>query len=423
MQPTKQYKMLHNFFLNNYLSSQKVFFIINALYYFIQLTVFFYISSIALPKDIGASSYVISIAGIFAVIARYGMPVYLVESVEVNQDALIQKFNENLSFSLTCSIILIPISLLFIFSFDISSEMRVLLVFGTPLMIILNPISMILEQLFILRRNINFLSINGILKIFIFPIFAAVTYFITKSYAWAIVIANISILISSIIVCLKFDRLLFIQAIKLTKLNLFFQTLLRASSYFINSLALILIFSLDKIFVANIFSINTLGSYDLMWKLAIVADFLLLQPLNALYSRDIIEISMTRVTYISSIISTVAILLAILINNIDLNFILPAWNVLFDQYDFNQDILKISICFFIIMFAVNQLRNIMANRKLRITLAISSLIIPLPLIIGFIFLEIDSLKTIPLLLISGACLSLIFNYVTVINLRLKNISA
>tara|TARA_B110000879_G_C10817978_1_gene372971 strand:- start:9 stop:407 length:399 start_codon:yes stop_codon:yes gene_type:complete len=132
---------------------------------------------------------------------------------------------------------------------------------------------------------------------------------------------------------------------------------------------------------------------------------------------------MTRVTYISSIISTVAVLLVILINNIDLNFILPAWNVLFDQYDFNQDILKISICFFIIMFAVNQLRNIMANRKLRITLAISSLIIPLPLIIGFIFLEIDSLKTIPLLLISGACLSLIFNYVTVINLRLKNISA
>lgn len=415
--------MLHNFFLNNYLSSQKFFVVINALYYFIQLSVFFYISSIALPKDIGASSYVISIAGIFAVIARYGMPVYLVESVGVNQDLLIKKFNENLAFSITFSIILIPVSILSIFFLDSSSEVRVLLIFGTPLMIILNPISMILEQLFILRKNINFLSINAILKIFIFPIFAAVTYLITKSYAWAIVIANISILMSPIIVCLKFDRSLFIQAIKIANLNLFFQTLVRASSYFINSLALILIFSLDKIFVANIFSISTLGSYDLMWKLAIVADFLLLQPLNSLYSRDIIEISMTRATYISSIISSVAILLVILIGNINLNFILPIWDVLFDQYDFNQEILKISICFFIVMFAVNQLRNIMANRKLRITLALSSLIIPLPLIIGFIFFEIASLNTIPFLLISGAFLSLIFNFVTVITLRLKNISA
>jgi hypothetical protein len=106
-----------------------------------------------------------------------------------------------------------------------------------------------------------------------------------------------------------------------------------------------------------------------------------------------------------------------IINFLNFNFLIFAWEVIFPQYELNQEILKISISFFIIMFAVNQLRNIMANRKLRLSLALSSAIIPLPLIAGFFFLQIDSLDLIPLLLIVGASLALIFNFITIINLR------
>jgi hypothetical protein len=409
--------MSNIFDLRNCLTSSKFFFIINAFYYFIQLATFFYISSKALPQDIGSSSYVISIAGIFAVIARYGMPVYLVESFEKDNEGLLSKFRENLSFSITFSLILIPLSIFVILLLEINPELRALLLFCTPLMIILNPLSMLLEQLFILRKNTSYLSTNCMLKIFIFPIFAASTYLITTSYAWALVVANISILVSPIAVAFKFDKLSLIQVIKITKLKLFFQSLLKASSYFFNSLALILIFSLDKIFVANIFSIDTLGSYDLMWKLAIVADIVLIQPINALYSKDILQISIARASFISILISFAAVFLVMIINFLNFNFLIFAWEVIFPQYELNQEILKISISFFIIMFAVNQLRNIMANRKLRLSLALSSAIIPLPLIAGFFFLQIDSLDLIPLLLIVGASLALIFNFITIINLR------
>lgn len=409
--------MPHSFFLKNYLASQKVFFILNALYYFIQLGTFFYISSLALPKDIGTSSYIISIAGIFAVIARYGMPVFLVESIEVNQDVLIQKLKDCLAFSFTFSILLIPVCTAFIFYFDIGSDLMTLLLIGSFSMIILNPMSMIVEQLFILRKKTNYLSINCILKVFIFPILAAFTYFLTKSYAWTLVIANVSILISPLIVFIIFDETILIKALKIVKLDVFLQTLVVASPYFINSLALILIFSLDKIFVANIFSIDTLGSYDLMWKLAIVTDFILIQPLNALLTRDILETSMKRAIYISSIITLLSIFLIIVVQNIDFNLVILLWEMFFNQYDFDQDILKTSISFFIVMFAVNQLRNIMANRKLRIYLAFSSLIIPLPLIFGFIFLEISSLYTIPFLLLLGASSALFFNFITISFLR------
>ena len=169
--------------------------------------------------------------------------------------------------------------------------------------------------------------------------------------------------------------------------------------------------------MANIFSIDTLGSYDLMWKLAIVADIVLIQPINALYSKDILQISIARASFISILISFAAVFLVMIINFLNFNFLIFAWEVIFPQYELNQEILKISISFFIIMFAVNQLRNIMANRKLRLSLALSSAIIPLPLIAGFFFLQIDSLDLIPLLLIVGASLALIFNFITIINLR------
>ena len=277
--------------MNTILESKKFFFFVNSAYYLIQLATFFYITSLAIPEDIGISSYVISLAGIFAVIARYGMPVYLVESIDSNNLALKSKLKENISFSITFSLILIPIIILFVNFLEIAKNVSLLIYIGGILMVLINPLSMILEQFFILNKKLKYLSLNAIIKALIFPITALITYLLTKSFAWTLVLANISILFSTIIIFLFFKKNLLLRSIKFTGLGLFFKTLINAFPYFINSLALILIFSIDKIFVGNIFSLSVLGSYDLMWKIAIVVDFILIQPLNSLFSRDIVDLS------------------------------------------------------------------------------------------------------------------------------------
>ena len=403
--------------MNTILESKKFFFFVNSAYYLIQLATFFYITSLAIPEDIGISSYVISLAGIFAVIARYGMPVYLVESIDSNNLALKSKLKENISFSITFSLILIPIIIFFVNFLEIAKSVRLLIYIGGISMVLINPLSMILEQFFILNKKLKYLSLNAIIKALIFPITALITYLLTKSFAWTLVLANISILFSTIIIFLFFKRNLLLRSIKFIGLGLFFKTLINAFPYFINSLALILIFSIDKIFVGNIFSLSVLGSYDLMWKIAIVVDFILIQPLNSLFSRDIVDLGHTKKVFISLLISTIAIMIAVIINLLEYNFFMTLWNIFFEKYEFNQDILKLSVSFFVLMFAVNQLRNIMANKKLRFSLLISSIVIPMPLIIGATALEINSLITIPLLLIFGAFLALIFNLVSLIFIR------
>ena len=403
--------------MNTILESKKFFFFVNSSYYLIQLSTFFYITSLAVPEDIGISSYVISLAGIFAVIARYGMPVYLVESIDSNNLALKSKLQENISFSITFSLILIPIILFFVNFLEIAKSLHLLIYIGGISMVLINPLSMILEQFFILNKKLKYLSLNAIIKALIFPITALITYLLTKSFAWTLVLANISILFSTILIFLFFKRSLLLRSIKPAGLSLFFKTIIKAFPYFINSLALILIFSIDKIFVGNIFSLSVLGSYDLMWKIAIVVDFILIQPINSMFSRDIVDLSQTKIVFISLFISTIAIMIAVIINLLEYDFFVSLWNIFFEKYEFNQDILKLSVSFFVLMFAVNQLRNIMANNKLRLSLLISSIVIPMPLIIGATVLQINSLITIPLLLIFGAFLALIFNLVSLIFIR------
>lgn len=64
------------------------------------------------------------------------------------------------------------------------------------------------------------------------------------------------------------------------------------------------------------------------------------------------------------------------------------------------------------MFAVNQLRNLMANLRLRLMCTISSCIIPIPLIFTVFLSEISFLSSIPTLIVIGVFISLIFNLLT-----------
>ena len=105
-----------------FLKSPRTFFFLNSAYYLVQLVTFFYISSLALPKDIGISSYVISLAGIFAVIARYGMPVYMVEGVSDESSLLDKYFIAASSFSFTVGIFLLPISFFVILQDNFNQE-------------------------------------------------------------------------------------------------------------------------------------------------------------------------------------------------------------------------------------------------------------------------------------------------------------
>ena len=391
------------------LNLTKVFFLLNSTYYLVQLTTFFFISSIATPSDIGISSYVISLAGIFAVTARYGMPVYLIESINENSSTLIEYYKNATAFSFTLSILMIPISFLLISFNNLDSEFILLMLLGTILMIIFNPISMIIEQFIILNKQTEYLSLNSLLKTFLFPLTAYFSYKISGNFAATLIFANLSILLSPIIVYSIFEKRLIKIAFNFTNLNNFLLLIKQAFPYFINSLALILILSIDKIFVGNLFSVDVLGSYDLMWKLAILIDFLVMQPLNALFSRDILNLSNRFGHQLSLTITFLTIFIVLLINNINFDLILPLWNIFFDNYEFNKNIFQLAISFFILMFAVNQLRNLMANLKLRLMCTISSCIIPMPLILTASTIDISLLSFIPTLIIIGVCLSLAFN--------------
>lgn len=405
----------------NILDSYKIFFLLNSFYYFIQLSTFFYISSIALPEDLGISSYVISSAGIFAVIARYGMPVFLVESVNSGSSKIDEYYETATAFSITASLLMIPISFIIIINNSFNSEFIFLMLIGTFLMLLVNPLSMIIEQLIILKKQTKYLSINSVIKTLIFPFSALLTYLITENFATALIFGNISILLSPIIIYFLFEKRYIHTAIKFSKFIDFVKVLLKAFPYFINSLALILILSIDKIFVGNIFSVEALGSYDLMWKLAILVDFLIMQPLNSIFSRDILDFSKSSGFLISSFISSFAILSVVIIYFVNIDFILNIWEIFFKKYEFNNEILKISIAFFVLMFAVNQLRNLMANIKLRLMCTISSCIIPLPLIILVTTSEVGDINLIPTFILIGVFISLVFNFVTYnyFNFKLK----
>ena len=82
-----------------------VFFVLNSIYYSVQLLTFLFISSIAMPQDIGISSYIIAVSGVFAVVARYGVPVYLVESVSLSSSGFDEEFNNSILFCLTLSLL------------------------------------------------------------------------------------------------------------------------------------------------------------------------------------------------------------------------------------------------------------------------------------------------------------------------------
>ncbi len=403
-----------------FLKSPRTFFFLNSAYYLVQLVTFFYISSLALPKDIGISSYVISLAGIFAVIARYGMPVYMVEGVSDESSLLDKYFIAASSFSFTVGIFLLPISFFVILQDNFNQEFILLTLLGTSLMIFLNPISMIIDQMMILKKQRSFLSINSIIKTFIFPLSAYFTYQFTNNFAATIIFANVSILVSPIIVYYFLQRKFFHFNYRLLNIEKFFTLIKEAFPYFINSLALILILSIDKIFVGNIFSIEILGSYDLMWKCAILIDFILMQPINSLFARDIINSSIKSGLSISLSITFLTLLTVFLIYLINFDFLLPLWNLFFEKYEFNTLIFKLSVSFFILMFAVNQLRNLMANLKLRFMCTISSCIIPLPLIITASFFEIKLLSSVPTLIIIGVSTSLIFNLITYNYFNFKN---
>lgn len=403
--------MLNNESLR-FFDSSKVYFFLNSTYYLIQLLSFFYISSIALPKDIGISSYVISLAGIFAVIARYGMPVYLIESIDNNAKNLDKYYKASSTFSFTFALLVIPVAIFFILINNLSNDFFFLMILGTFFMILFNPLSMIIEQLIILKKQKRYLSINCIFKTFLFPLTAFITYLITDNFAATIIFANISILLSPIIVYLIFEKKYIHLSLSLLDLKTFFILIKQAFPYFINSLALILILSIDKIFVGNIFSVEILGSYDLMWKLAILIDFLLMQPLHALFSRDIINISKKSGHNISFLIVFSSLAAVMIVNLVNFKFILGPWNIFFENYEFNEKIFKLSISFFILMFAVNQLRNLMANLRLRLMCTISSCIIPIPLIFTVFLSEISFLSSIPTLIVIGVFISLIFNLLT-----------
>ncbi len=405
----------------NIFNSPKIFFFLNSFYYLIQLSTFFYISSIALPEDLGISSYVISFAGIFAVLARYGMPVFLVEGVNSGPSSIDEYYKTATAFSFTAAALLIPFSFFIIINNTFNSEFIYLMLIGTLLMLLINPLSMIIEQLIILKKQTKYLSINCIIKTFIFPLSASLAYLITNNLAVALIFSNISILLSPIIIYSLFEKRHINIALKFLQFARFNEIFLKAFPYFINSLALILILSIDKIFVGNIFSVEVLGSYDLMWKLAILVDFLIMQPLNSIFSRDILDLSKSHGFLISMIISSFAVLIVVFISFLNIDFIFNIWIIFFDKYEFNSEILKLSISFFILMFAVNQLRNLMANIKLRKMCTISSCIIPLPLIYFVATAEVNNLNLIPTFILIGVSISLIFNLViyNYFNFKLK----
>lgn len=395
--------------IRNFLISSRFYFISNALYYLTQMLSFFYVTSIALPSDIGNVSFIISLTGIFAVIARYGMPTYLIEHMHADGLNLDKGFKIALSFSFSFAIILIPISLISIFFISLESKIYLVYIFSLFSMLIFNPLSMIIQQDIILKKEIISMTIINLFKIIIYPLSILIIYQLSNSFVWALIVANVSLLLSPILVYYFYEREKLTNAIEFIPSHKFLSVIREAFPYFINSLALILIFSVDKLFVANYFSINTLGSYDLMWKIAILVEFLLILPISSILTKDIIRIGISRGPLIFLFLPLCSILLVLILNMFSFNFFIPIWEHFFIQFKFDPMIFKLAISFFIFMFAFNQLRNIMVNLKLKISCIISSLIIVLPILFGGIFLKIDSLILLPQLLVGGVICGMIFN--------------
>ena len=370
---------------------------------------FLYISSIAMPEDIGIASYVIAVSGIFAVVSRYGMPVYLVESVSNSSSSLAKAFGHSLSFCLNLSILVSLVVLVIFFLTDYIKVESSLFLLSVLLMIFLNPVSMLIEQEMILEKRNNLLSKNSFLKTILFPTVAFLTYKITENFAWSLVLANVSILSSPLLIYYFFNSIIVKIEFHLIRISEFLPTLKDAFPYFANSLGLILILSLDKIYVATKFSVDILGSYDLIWKGAILLEFFVLQPITALYSRHVIDWSYKSPKKLPILIAIFPIVILLVINLIDFSFIETFWNIFFSQYTFNQDIFKMAISFLIVMFSVNQLRNIMATRKLRIQSLISSFLILFPLIIIGTLSQFKSIVEVPQLLVIGSILGLTYN--------------
>ena len=394
-----------------------VFFVLNSIYYSVQLLTFLFISSIAMPQDIGISSYIIAVSGVFAVVARYGVPVYLVESVSLSSSGFDEEFNNSILFCLTLSLLTTIFLLGAAFFTEYLTVNSGMFLFCAILMIFINPASMILEQGMILEKRTDLLSKNAFLKIFLFPSAAFFTYILTDNFAWSLVLANVSVLSSPLLVS-------YFQSHPIKRVNFYFVSkscfirILRQSfPYFINSLGLILILSIDKIYVAQSFSVEALGSYDLIWKCAILVEFFLLQPANALYARRILDYADKHPIKAPLIISGSAAFFSLAISQIDFSFAQVIWNLFFDKYDFNAGVFKMILCFLFIMFSVNQLRNIMAKRKLRIQSLVSSLLILSPIILGGTLGKFTSLIDVTHFLVVGSLIGLLFNLLSLLKWR------
>ena len=125
---------------------------------------------------------------------------------------------------------------------------------------------MIFEQGMILEKRTDLLSKNAFLKIFLFPSTAFFTHMLTNSFAWSLVLANVSVLSSPLLVSYFQDHPIKTVNLYVLSKSCFIRILRQSFPYFINSLGLILILSIDKIYVAQSFSVEALGSYDLIWK-------------------------------------------------------------------------------------------------------------------------------------------------------------
>ena len=90
---------------------------------------------------------------------------------------------------------------------------------------------------------------------------------------------------------------------------------------------------------------------------AILVEFFVLQPANALYARRILDYADKHPIRAPVIISASAAFFSLVISQIDFSIAQVIWNFFFVKYYFNADIFRLVLCFLFIMFSVNQLRN------------------------------------------------------------------
>ena len=384
------------------LSKKSLYFFINSAFFLSQTLTIFSFSAIGEPKDIGYVSLFLSVVGIFAVIARYGSPVALIEEALGSID---KHFQRLASFNLINSILLTLICIFYFLTFEETFFFKYswLIVLVSSMYIVLNPISFLIDQLFVYTKDFKSLIDISFYKFLLFPTTAITTFYLTESIFLSLILSNLIILLPSLLVLLIKGRFKFSKTLELKTIYI------NAFPYFINSLCLILIISIDKIIVHSNFGPETLGSYDIMWKLAILVELLVIMPTANLISKDVINefsIKGTSIMWRIILIPSGFILLVALAN---LSFIESLWSYFFDQYIFNERVFSLMLIFFISMFSLNQLRNILVSHKLRFSALLSSIILITPVLTIPFFTKVTSLELIPSLLVFGSIASTLYS--------------